>query len=243
MCFRLPTRGVAGLAALALALAALAGCGGGSSSSSGSAGNGVADKSPADILAATKLASDGARSVHVAGSLVSGGSPITLDMNLLAGRGGRGQLSEGGLSFQLIQVGKTVYIKGSPAFYKHIGGTAAAQLFQGKWLKAPASNSDFASLSQLTNLRLLLDQTLSEHGTALTKTDSATIAGQKAVGITDKTKGGTLYIAATGQPYPIQITKTGAEGGKISFDRWNGAVTLAAPANAIDVAQLQHAGR
>jgi hypothetical protein len=225
------------LALLALA-ALLAGCGGGSSSSSN---NGVADKSSADILAATKVASDAATSVHVSGSIVSDGSPITLDMNLLAGKGGRGQLSESGLSFELTQIGKTVYIKGSPAFYKKIGGTAAAQLFQGKWLKAPASNSDFASLSQLTNLRQLVDQTLSNHGSSLTKIGTSMINGQKVVGITDKTKG-TLYIAATGQPYPVQIVKTGSGGGKITFDRWNSSVTLAAPANAIDLAQLQHAG-
>jgi hypothetical protein len=226
-----------------LAIAALAGCGGSSSSSSSSSsGNGIADKSPADILAATKVASDAASTVHVSGSIVSDGSPITLDMNLLANKGGRGQLSESGLSFELIQVGKTVYIKGSPAFYKHIGGTAAAQLLEGKWLKAPASDSDFASLSQLTDLRQLVDQTLASHG-ALTKAGTSTIAGQKVVGITDKAKGGTLYIAATGQPYPVQITKAGSGGGKISFDRWNKTVTLAAPANAIDVAQLQSAGK
>jgi hypothetical protein len=231
------------LAALVIALVVPAGCGGSSSSSSSSAGNGVQDKSPTDILAATKVASDAARSVHVSGSIVSAGSPITLDMNLLAGKGGRGQLSESGLSFELIQVGKTVYIKGSPAFYKHIGGSAAAQLLQGKWLKAPASNSDFASLSQLTDLRQLVDQTLSNHGSSLTKLGTSTIDGQKVVGITDKSKGGTLYIAATGQPYPIQIAKSGSGGGKITFDRWNSSVTLAAPANAIDVAQLQHAGQ
>lgn len=231
------------LAALVIALVVPAGCGGSSSSSSSSADNGVQDKSPADILAATKVASDAARSVHVSGSIVSAGSPITLDMNLLAGKGGRGQLSESGLSFELIQVGNTIYIKGSPAFYKHIGGAAAAQLLQGKWLKAPASNSDFASLSQLTDLRQLVDQTLSDHGSSLTKLGTSTIKGQKVVGITDKSKGGTLYIAATGQPYPIQIAKSGSGGGKITFDRWNSSVTLAAPANAIDVAQLQHAGQ
>lgn len=181
--------------------------------------------------------------MHVSGSIVSGSTPITLDMNLLAGKGGRGQLSENGLSFELIQVGRTVYIKGSPAFYKHIGGSAAAQLLQGKWLKAPASNSDFASLSQLTDLRQLVDQTLESHGGTLTKTATTTIDGQKVVGITDKSKGGTLYVAATGQPYPVQITKTGSSGGKITFDRWNAAVGIAAPANAIDVAQLQHAGQ
>jgi hypothetical protein len=243
MRLRLSLRALVVAVALVLLIALPAGCGGSSSSSSSSSGNGVADKSPADILAATKVAADAAKTVHVSGSIVSGGTPITLDMNLLAGKGGRGQLSESGLAFELIQVGKTVYIKGSPAFYKKIGGTAAAQLLQGKWLKAPASNSDFASLSQLTDLRQLVDQTLETHGSSLTKGGSSTIAGQKVVGITDKTKGGTLYIAATGQPYPVQIVKTGSSGGKITFDRWNSSVTLAAPANAIDVAQLQHAGQ
>jgi len=243
MCLRLSRRGLAALAFAALLLVVLAGCGGGSSSSSSSSsGNGLADKSPADILAATKVASDAASTVHVFGSIVSDGSPITLDMNLLAGKGGRGQLSESGLAFELIQVGKTVYIKGSNAFYKHIGGTAAAQLLEGKWLKAPASDSDFASLSQLTDLRQLVDQTLASHGT-LTKAGTSTAAGQKVIGITDKTKGGTLYIAATGQPYPVEISKAGSGGGKITFDRWNKTVTLAAPANAIDVAQLQAAGK
>jgi hypothetical protein len=243
MCLRLSLKGLTASAALVLLIALLAGCGGGSSSSSSaSSDNGVAGKSPADILAATKVASDAAKTVHVSGSIVSSGSPITLDMNLLAGKGGRGQLSESGLAFELIQVGKTVYIKGSPAFYKHIGGTAAAQLLDGKWLKAPASDSDFASLSQLTDLRQLVDQTLASHG-SLTKAGTSTIAGQKVVGITDKTKGGTLYIAATGQPYPVEITKAGSGGGKITFDRWNKTVTLSAPANAIDVAQLQAAGK
>lgn len=221
-----------------LIVAVLAGCGGSSSSS----GNGVADKASAEILAATKAASDAARSVHVAGSIVSDKSPITLDMSLLAGKGGRGQLSESGLAFELIQVGGTVYIKGSSAFYKHIGGTAAAQLLQGKWLKAPASDANFASLSQLTDLRQLVDQTLVSHG-SLKKSGTTTIAGQKVVGITDTTKDATLYIATTGKPYPIEISKGGSGGGKITFDRWNSSVTLAAPKNAIDVTQLQSAGK
>src|SRR3978361_2112589 len=177
------------LVALLIA-AVLAGCGGSSSSS----GNGVADKTPAEILAATKAASDTATSVHVSGSIVSGKSPITLDRRLLAGKGGRGKLSESGLPFELIQVGGSVYIKGSAAFYKHIGGTAAAQLLQGKWLKAPSSDANFASLSQLTDLRQLVDQTLKSHG-SLKKAGTSTINGQKVVGVTDTTKGGTLYIA------------------------------------------------
>ena len=225
------------LAALLLA-AAIAGCGGGSSSS----GSGIAEKSPTAILAATKVAADGAKSVHVSGSIVSGNSPITLDMQLLAGKGGRGQLSQSGLSFELIEVGGTVYIKGSPAFYKHIGGGAAAQLLQGKWLKAPATSSDFASLGQLTNLRELVDQTLSDHGT-LSKSGTTTVKGQKVVGLTAKSKGGTLYIAATGKPYPIEIAKSGSSSDSITFDRWDEPLTLSAPANAIDITALQSAAK
>jgi len=222
---------------LAIVAAAIDGCGGGSSS-----GNGIADKSPTQIVAATKKVADAATSVHVSGSLVSGGTPISIDVNLIAGKGGRGKLSQNGLAFELIEVANTVYIKGSSSFYRHIGGSAAAQLLQGKWLKAPASSSGFASIGQLTNLRQLVDQTLADHGT-LSKSGTTTIQGQKVVGVTDKGKGGTLYIAATGKPYPVQISRNGAGTGTITFDRWNEPVTLAVPANAIDIAQLQAAAK
>jgi hypothetical protein len=222
---------------LAIVSAAIDGCGGGSSS-----GNGIADKSPTQILAATKKVSDAAKSVHVSGSLVSGGTPISIDVNLIAGKGGRGKLSQNGLAFELIEVANTVYIKGSSSFYRHIGGSAAAQLLQGKWLKAPASSSGFASIGQLTNLRQLVDQTLADHGT-LSKSGTKTVQGQKVVGVTDKGKGGTLYIAATGKPYPVQISRSASGTGTITFDRWDEPITLAAPANAIDIAQLQAAAK
>jgi hypothetical protein len=213
------------------------GCGGGSSSS----GNGVASKTPTEIVAATKAAADSASSVHVSGSIVSGNTPITLDMDLVQGKGGRGQLSEGGLSFELIETEGTVYIKGSPAFYSHFGGHAAAQLFQGKWLKASAGDANFTSLTSLTELRKLLDSALTSHG-KLVKGLPTTAEGQPAIGVTDTSKGGTLYVATTGQPYPIEISKGGAEGGKVVFSRWNAPVSLTAPANAVDISQLQAAG-
>ena len=132
----------------------------------------------------------------------------------------------------------TVYIKGSPALYGRVGGPAAAQLLRGKWLKAPATSGNLASIASLTDLRQLVDTTLASHGT-LAKGGTTTVGGQKVVAVTDTSKGGTLYIATTGQPYPIEIMKAGASGGKITFDRWNEPVSLAAPSNAIDLAQLQ----
>jgi hypothetical protein len=211
----------------------LSGCGGSSSS-----GNGEAAKTPAEILQATKTAASQAASVHITGSIVSGGKPISLNMELVAGKGGKGTIAQEGFSIDLIQVGGSVYIDGSDAFYKHVAGATAAQLLDGKWLKAPAESGELASLSQLTNLGKLIDSALASHGT-LAKGSQETIDGQKAIGLKDTTKGGTLYVAATGTPYPIEILKTGSDGGKVTFDRWNKAVTLTPPANAIDISKLQ----
>jgi hypothetical protein len=222
--------------ALVLLLALLSGCG-----SSSTSGNGTASKSPAAILAAAKAAAAGAASAHVVGAIVDAGKPIALDMELVSGKGGKGRITLEGRSIDLIQVGPSVYIKASKAFYTHVAGAAAAQLLQGKWLKASATASNFASLASLTNLGKLIDTTLASHG-KLARAGTKTINGQKAVGVTDTSKGGTLYVATTGAPYPIGIVKSGASGGKITFDRWNQPVTLSAPAGAISINQLQSGG-
>jgi hypothetical protein len=225
---RLPAVPLLGLALLA---AAVAGCG------SSSGGNGIARKTPTEILAGAKVLADSANSVHVSGSILSGRAPITLDMYLLASKGGRGQLSENGLSFELIQIHGTVFLKGSPAFYRHVAGATAAQLLQGRWLKAPASAGNLASLASLTDLRQLMDATLAAHG-PLVKGAVVTVDGRKALAITDTSQGGTLYVATTGPPYPVAVAKGGTGSGKIVFDHWNGPVSVTAPANAIDITQL-----
>jgi virulence-associated protein VapD len=222
--------------ALLLVLALLSGCGSSSSSS-----NRLASKSPTEIVAAAKKAAVGAASVHIAGSIVNEAKPISLDMEILAGKGGKGQITLEGFGIRLIQVGGAVYINASSAFYTHVAGSAAAQLLQGKWLKASVSSASFASLASLTNISKLIDSTLGSHG-KLASAPTTTINGQKAVGVRDTSRGGTLYVAATGTPYPLEIVKSGPGGGKITFDRWNKSVTLTAPTGAININQLQGGG-
>jgi hypothetical protein len=177
------------------------------------------------------------KTVHVLGSLRSEGSPITLDLTLVAGKGGGGQMTQNGLSFRLINLNQTVYINGSDAFWRHIGGSGAAQLFHGKWLRATA-NGQFAAVASLTNVQTLFNQLLSNHGN-LAKGQTTTVAGRKVVAVIDTTKGGTLYVATTGQPYPVQVSKKGSNGGQVVFDRYNQPATLTAPPNAIDVSKLR----
>lgn len=215
-------------------LVVLTGCG-------GSSGNNVASKSADEIVSESKVAADSASSVHVSGSLNSAGTPVTLDLNLLAGKGARGELSQNGLSFKLILIGGTAYISGSPAFYRHLGGAAAAQLFNGKWLKASATSGEYASFSSLVDMRKLIDTTLTGHG-ALKKGATTVVNGQQAIAVVDTSKEGTLYVATTGKPYPIELSKGGSESGRVTFDRWNQPVAISAPANSVDMSELKIAG-
>lgn len=59
----------------------------------------------------------------------------------------------------------------------------------------------------------------------------------------DARKSGTLYVSATGTPYPVAlVAPTGANTGTVTFDHWNEAVTLAAPKDAIDLSALTGSG-
>ncbi len=219
------------IAAIALASGALlAGCGDGAFGE-----NGVAAKTPAQIVSAAEAAAATAASVHVAGSILSEGKPISLNMELVAGQGGHGRVALDGVSFRLVGVDDAVYVSGSPAFYTRIAGAAAARVMRGKWLKG-AQTGALRSLVLLTRLGSLLAGALSDHG-PLARAAGASIAGQRAVAVRDTARGGTLYVASTGAPYPLEIVERG--GGRLVFDRWNQAVTLSVPADAIDIRQLQ----
>jgi hypothetical protein len=224
--------------ALALVVAAvlLAGCG--SSSQNSSQSNSEASKSPTQVLADAKAAATDASSVHVAGSIVSGGTPIKLDLTMARGKGAKGTMSTNGLSFNLVRIGDTLYIQGSDAFYSKFAGAAVAQLLHGKWLKASATQGQLKSLAPLTNIGALFAGVSSHHG-KLASGGSTTYNGQKVAEIRDTSDNSKLYVAATGKPYPVAIVggKRG-ESGTVSFGDWNAPVSLSAPKNALDISKL-----
>ena len=222
----------AAAALLTLAALAVAGCGGGTKS------NGEATKTPAQVLRDVKQAAAGASSVHVAGTIVSSGQSIGLDLTMVRGKGGKGTLRLGTLSIDLVRLGGKAYIRGSDAFYTKFAGAAAAQLLHGKWLEGSATSGNFTAFVGLTDIDKLIHQLVTGHGTA-TNAGETTYKGEKAVALNDKTQGGTLYIAATGSPLPLAIvgTKTGHTG-TVTFTDWNANATVTAPAGAIDLSKL-----
>jgi hypothetical protein len=199
--------------------------------------NGEAGKSIPRILADVQAAADGARSVYVLGSGSSGGSSFSLNLRLMAGRGGEGTIDEGGLSFQIVRIGAKAYFEGSTAFWRHFAGAGGAELFKGKWIEAPATSGQLASLTSLTSITQLFDQILGSHGT-LVVGKTTVIRGRPALAIVDKTDGGTLYIAATGPPYPLKLTSPDGKG-SVDFEDWNQPFRLAVPPHPIALASIK----
>ncbi len=253
-------RSTALLAALCVGLV-LAACGGSSSSgSSGSsstssagssssttsgnssaAGNGLASESANAIVRSAAAAADGLKSVRVKGNVQEGGTQIGLDLQLAAGVGSVGWISESGHRVNLVTVGKTVYLNGNQAFWTKFGGAAAASLLAGRWLKGTETGS-FAGLRKLATIHDLFNAIFSSYG-KLAKGPTKVVGGAKAIAVTDTTKGGTIYVATTGKPYPLEIlgTESGSSG-DIAFSDFNAPVKITAPSGAIDLSQLESAG-
>ena len=210
----------------------------GISACGGASGNGVASKSPDAIVTEALDAIDSAKSAHIYGSVTSGDSPTTLNLDLLAGKGGRGEVSVGDLVFMIEVVGNDVYINGNPAFVNHFFGTAALRQFQGRWLKAP-SNGQFAFVAQVSNLQTLVRSLLVPHGT-LVKSGTRTIDGRSAIGVRDETRDATLYVATRGKPYPLEILSGGgSKHGRLTLGAFNESVSLTPPLDPVDISKLK----
>jgi hypothetical protein len=215
-----------------VAVAGLAGCGGGERD------NGEAEKPPEQVVADAQNAATAAKSVHVAGAIRSSGTELSLDLELVQGPRAMGSMAQSKLRFEIIRVGDKAYIKGSDAFLRRFAGPAGAKLLHGKWLEGSATHGNLAALDPLTDLAKLARGALGSHG-KLRNAGETEYRGRKVVAIKDLTRGGTLYVAATGTPYPVAIVG-GTQRGEIRFDKWNDSATVEAPAGAVD---LQSIGR
>jgi hypothetical protein len=223
--------------ALALVLTAvlLAGCG---SSGKTEKPNGEESKPAAQVLADAKAAATAARSAHVSGTINSKGTPITLDLSTARDKGAKGSMSTNGLTFDLVRIGDTLYIRGSDEFYKHFAGAVVAQLLHGKWLKASATDGRLKSLVPLTNLGALFAGISSQHG-KLVNAGKTTYKGGDVVAIRDTSDNSKLYVAATGKPYPVALVGgKKKQSGTITFDGWNKSVSLSPPSDAIDISKF-----
>ncbi|MES4900634.1 hypothetical protein [Streptomyces sp. NPDC000395] len=216
--------------------AALAGCGGDGGGEDPDAGtNGVGKLAPAKIEAKARKAAGDAEAVRLSGELVTKGRTYKVDMRLTSD-GGTGQVSTEGSTFQLLRVGKDLYLKAGAAFWTHKSegggghnGADAAEKLDAKYVKVPVRDPSYKRLSGLTDKTLLLDGLLGLHG-EISVGDRGKVGGVRTIRIRGGGgSGGALDVSLEGRPYPLRLERAG-RAGVIRLADWDKDFTLAAPA-------------
>lgn len=204
--------------------------------------NGVADLKPEQILKKAKTAATSASSVKVtttSGEPTASAAPQAADLDLtLSDKGAQGSITQAGTgTVEIIATADTVYIKGDDDFNKSYAGDEAADLLAGKWIGIPSDQPDAQAFAQFASLKSFFESLLTP-SSQMEKVDTENIGGTEAVGL--KTQAGTLWIATTGEPYPVQIDQEGGSG-RVTMTDWNADVTVTAPdpEEVVDLSALQ----
>jgi hypothetical protein len=233
---------------LAAAAIALAACGSTNSTtkaaaapapavSSGPADNGVSAVDPDTVVDRAKAALKQAKSFHLKGGATEDGSPVAVDLEV-AGSDLAGSITYDKVKLQVLTVAGKDYLRTGKAGWTKLAGkdgAAAAELLADRWVLVPAGgDDDLGSFFDLTKA----DNLLSFQG-PLTKGPSKRIGDTAAVSVVDK-DGATMYVAATGEPYPLRLEeKPGGDALVLSeFGKTFPAIKAPTGSNVIDLGKL-----
>jgi hypothetical protein len=185
--------------------------------------------SGADALAKVKAAFTNAPTVHVVLNAKSDqGEAVGYDVRYAKGKGATGTVNAGTGQIKLIAIGSDVYFTGDAKVLAQFGAAGAA----GTWFKTTTSSPVGKALAELTDVNKLSDQMFKPSG-AIEVGDGKDVDGKRTVGLTDKgPQGGTLYVAAEGEPYPLLIEPPAEkkDQGDARFSDYGVPVQLTAPA-------------
>lgn len=201
------------------------------------ASGGVADLPVEQILAKAKQQLLGAASVRIVGRVNSNKQTTGLDVGY--GRSSsKGTITAAGVTFQLISIGSTVYLKAPDAFWRKqlASKPEAAKLLVGKWIKGPTSNAQFASFRKITDRKTFVAGLFSQ-ASGLKKGSAKTIAGVECIGLADNS--GTLWVTKA-EARPVELDATASSEGKLTFDRYGKVPRPSAPppAQTVDITKL-----
>jgi hypothetical protein len=233
---------------LAMAATMLAGCQGQDAAATPAApatsaapvDNGVAALTAEQIRDRAKAALVKAKSFTMKADFTEDGVKITADVKVV-GKDAHGVLSFDQSTVEILDVAGVRYIKPNESFWGLMSGgdakkaTAMSALVADRWVKVPAKDADFESFFGAADV----DELLKPDG-AIAKGTAKQVDGFPTIGVVDGGKpGGTLYVATTGEPFPIRLTGTDGSGTAFSgFGQSFPDVTAPLPNEALDLAAL-----
>jgi hypothetical protein len=208
--------------------------GGGPAAPEAEAGNGIAKKSPEEILAAAASAFRSAKSVRLKMDGKDEGETIKADMKLTQSGDASGWIELDGLRMNIILADGGVFLRGRELWERE--APEAAEFIGNRWVKVPPS--DVKDMLPVTK-----DFTIKGFAKIFEEVDALgsiskreeTVGGRPVVRLKDGD--GFLDVMATGEPYPVRfdwITTDGSDGGSASFSDYGVDFKIKAPANPIE---------
>lgn len=201
--------------------------------------NGIEALTADEILAKSTEALNKATSYRVTGSAEEEGTKATIDLTV-AGKNVKGTIKAEGMEIEVVQVDGQTFLKADALWESLLGAfvqdkaqlNLALTAIKGKYVKAPADDDSLSSF--IPKPEELLKP---EGGGAFTKGAVTTIDGKSVITLTD-TKGNKLYVANTGEPYPVRLES--ANGDKIDIVEVGASATITAPsaAEVVDIEQF-----
>jgi len=195
-----------------------------------------------NAIAATETAS----SVQVVGTVTSPSQTIGLSVRALNANQGLGTITINGAAVKIVRLGARVYFNADAAFWTQNAGASAA-VYAGQWVSTSATGSDGKSFSEFLGSAALFKQLFSGSNlnqSTFTQGPNTTVAGVPVVAVTGKNATnattGIVYIARTGKPYIIELTKTDKTGSsRLVFSAYDRPVHAKAPKHSVTIQQLE----
>jgi hypothetical protein len=206
------------------------------------AADGLSSKSAAQIFKTGIKASSAASSFSVSGTIDQAKTDLTLNLHLSASGTSEGSLLINGEHVQIRVIGGTGYFNGDAAFWTKNGNAATAQVFAGKWIYAPITNSLFSSLRAFLSPRSFVHSFLGTAKGPFSKSGSASFNGKPAVGVSADGPG-TMYVQTGGGHFivKVQASQSGASG-SLTFNSYGVPVHPTRPAGGVSLQSLENQG-
>jgi hypothetical protein len=198
--------------------------------------NGVEQLDAQQILQRAQTAAKAAESVKVSAQTQEEAGAMSFEITM-AKTGAQGTVTNAQGSLELIATEDTIFIKGDEKFNQAYGGQGGAALLQGKWLSIPSDNPQAQPFQGLVSLETFFQGLLTPETTP-TKVTPKDVNGVRCVGL--QTDSGTLWVATTGEPYPMAIEPPSGQQGNVTMTDWNAPVTISAPPQdqVVDITKL-----
>ncbi|PZF82532.1 hypothetical protein [Jiangella anatolica] len=196
--------------------------------------NGIDELAPAEVLEQSLAAMQATGSYRVTGTTVSGN---TIDIAFKDGVGSVGSVGSEN-AVQLVATPGAVYVTGDESLAASVGADVGTTL-AGKWLLiSPEAASSFAIFADGAAFAAAVLG--ADDPDALTPIQE--VDGRPAIGLLFPETGGTLWVAASGEPLPLRLEEKGASAGAgvITFSDYGTevAVTPPAPEAVVDLTKI-----